>query len=1127
MPLTRIKQTAIGADAITTAKLDDTAGGLGLPGVQYVHVPVGNTAQRPSTAANGQLRYNTDFARLEQYAGGAWQAIDSPPAITNLAYSGSNTATDPAGGETITLTGSNFQSGANITVGGTAATSVTVVSTTSVTFTTPAKTAGDYDVVLTNSNGLSARLTNGISYNGTPAFSTAAGNVGSVVEDEAMSTITIVAAEPDGGTLAFSVTSGALPTGLSLGSANGQITGTPNVNVTSNTTYNFTVTATDDENQTNSRAFNLIVIRPVYLKEIGQSVKFGWNSNAQTLQRNLSSTHTTWTLSLWHKGTHDNADAATRVKYIFSSSGSSGMGAFIEVRDANAQDPRGAIGPFDGSAGARGTPSEARMMDDEWTHIVITSTSNVLKLYVNGVLDTSFADTLSAGLSGTIKIGNWTNDGYPLNGHLAEVHFIGGTEYDASNFGQLYNDTWIPKEVTLTTANYGADGFHLDFADASALGNDVSGNNNDCTTNMSTANGSWCKHDSPTKSAMLLQSYSGTGDRYRNKWGCYLYSQYQNSGNYQHAHGQFSLPASGKWYFEVQHKTHTGGGNVSIAGMMAVDTLRNVGFTNTVYIPSAADHGVYGMFLNDYQTDYYKYLKGDRQSDGSTVNATVTEQIFGFAVDLDNGRMWVSKGGTFLDGDPAAGTGAPITFNPNDNSANSTYANGKEDKTRRWIPYGMTTRSADGSNGSQLIFNFGWIGGGDASHSSYRLDGFTYAPPTGFNRMSKNLLPDQTAFTPKLGAHPSNHFSVATYVGDGTTNNTKTIATECQPDMVWIKSRDSSYGWRVFTPTFKSGNDLKPFYTHVATGGHAADYSNNDSIQVNSSNFTLGDVADSGSSGDGRGGINQSGQDYVAVYWKLGGTPVTNPNGSISSTISVNTTTQISNVLYNATNAVGTVGHGLSGAPDVAIYSEVTGTSNYNHWMWVRGGSGTAGGSGFFSGLNTDGNWTSSPTMFTSVSNTTVGLPGSPGQYGNESGKQYNAIFMKEVEGFSKFGFYRGNGRNLTPPEIKTGFKPKFVIVKKFSGTGTNGHWVLWTDQTDTYLNERPYYFNLANGDNAATSRGIYMMSDGFRLNNYASPIQDTNKVSDIYYYLAFAAHPTEYSFGSVFSDFGTATNLT
>ena len=52
MPLTRIKQTAIGADAITTAKLDDTAGGLGLPGTQYVHVPVGTTAQRPGSPAN-------------------------------------------------------------------------------------------------------------------------------------------------------------------------------------------------------------------------------------------------------------------------------------------------------------------------------------------------------------------------------------------------------------------------------------------------------------------------------------------------------------------------------------------------------------------------------------------------------------------------------------------------------------------------------------------------------------------------------------------------------------------------------------------------------------------------------------------------------------------------------------------------------------------------------------------------------------------------------------------------------------------------------------------------------------------------------------------------------------------
>ena len=215
MPLTRIKNTAIGDDGVTTQKLDDTAGGLALPGVQYVHIPVGTTAQRPASPANGQMRYNTDFARLEQYAGGAWQAIDSPPSIASLAYSGSNTATDPAGGETITLTGTNFQAGATVAIGGTAATSVSVVSSTSITFVTPAKTAGDYDVVVTNANGLTARLTSGISVNGTPSFTTAAGNIGTLNPDVAMSTITIVATEPDGGTLSYSVTTGAVPTGTS------------------------------------------------------------------------------------------------------------------------------------------------------------------------------------------------------------------------------------------------------------------------------------------------------------------------------------------------------------------------------------------------------------------------------------------------------------------------------------------------------------------------------------------------------------------------------------------------------------------------------------------------------------------------------------------------------------------------------------------------------------------------------------------------------------------------------------------------------------------------------------------------------------------------------------------------
>ena len=117
MPLTRIRQTAIGEDSVTSAKL---AHDLDFDG-QFVRVPHGTTAQRPSSPAAGQLRFNTDLGTLEQYNTNTnnWAAIDSPPIISSLSYSGSNTATDPAGGETITLTGSNFKSGFTVTIGGT------------------------------------------------------------------------------------------------------------------------------------------------------------------------------------------------------------------------------------------------------------------------------------------------------------------------------------------------------------------------------------------------------------------------------------------------------------------------------------------------------------------------------------------------------------------------------------------------------------------------------------------------------------------------------------------------------------------------------------------------------------------------------------------------------------------------------------------------------------------------------------------------------------------------------------------------------------------------------------------------------------------------------------------------
>ena len=104
MPLTRIKSSTIGTDAITsariddgavatvdiadnavtTAKLDDTSGGLTLPGNQFVGVPSGTTAQRPSSPAAGQTRFNTSIDSLEFYDGNAWVPTNLVPNVSGV-----------------------------------------------------------------------------------------------------------------------------------------------------------------------------------------------------------------------------------------------------------------------------------------------------------------------------------------------------------------------------------------------------------------------------------------------------------------------------------------------------------------------------------------------------------------------------------------------------------------------------------------------------------------------------------------------------------------------------------------------------------------------------------------------------------------------------------------------------------------------------------------------------------------------------------------------------------------------------------------------------------------------------------------------------------------------------------
>lgn len=164
-------------------------------------------------------------------------------------------ALDTAGGYII-INGAGFISGVNVLLGSTVATSVTRVNSTQLRVQVPALTSGSYSVYATNPDGGLAIGLNILATSNTPVWSTGATLTGGIAPFTA--NISLAAIEGSDSISYSNV--GALPSGLTL-AANGLLTGTLNPNA--DTTYNFTVRATDDEEQDADRVFSVTILLPV------------------------------------------------------------------------------------------------------------------------------------------------------------------------------------------------------------------------------------------------------------------------------------------------------------------------------------------------------------------------------------------------------------------------------------------------------------------------------------------------------------------------------------------------------------------------------------------------------------------------------------------------------------------------------------------------------------------------------------------------------------------------------------------------------------------------------------------------------------------------------------------------
>jgi len=373
-----------------------------------------------------------------------------------------------------------------------------------------------------------------------------------------------------------------------------------------------------------------------------------------------------------------------------------------------------------------------------WYHLFVAYDSsqatdtNRVKAYLNGVLLTNAVtfttypdqnENLALCEDGdTTRVGSRGNTGASaFDGYLAEFHFLDGTTKAYTDFGEFDGDSgiWKPKEYT--GGSYGNNGFYLEFKetgtdqDSSGIGADTSGEDNHlAVTNLAATDQST---DTPTNNFATMNPLDAGSEATLSEGNCkYTGGTTVGQSQLQMCGGTFGV-SNGKWYFEVKRIS-----NNAFVGIYAADHgAVNIGYTNAFQSGwNGYSHGVY--------TSTGNATSGN--ADTAYGSAIDDDDIIGVALDLDNGAIYYSDNGTFMDsGDPTSGaskTGAASNFTTT---------------VETWI-LGFIS---DGSSGVAGVYecNFGGcpaftVSSGNSDANGY--GNFEYAPPSGYYApCTKNL----------------------------------------------------------------------------------------------------------------------------------------------------------------------------------------------------------------------------------------------------------------------------------------------------------------------------------------------------------------------------------------------------
>ena len=481
--------------------------------------------------------------------------------------------------------------------------------------------------------------------------------------------------------------------------------------------------------------------------EISNSVRYNDDDSPQLSRSMSSGNQQIFTLSTWLKranisngnqrifSSDDEASADFRLRFIAADT--------LEFTDS-----------YTGNSSTYTEVYTKRKFRDvsAWYHIVLAvdttqgTAANRVKIYINGVEETdldngssgstkypSQNDNLGFGRNGkTLEVGASLYSSSPrqsVDMYLAETYAVDGAQLTPNYFGEFNdNNVWIPVKPGTGAGGsitYGTNGFLLEYkqtgtsANASGIGADTSGNDNHFTpTNLAAID---ITTDTPTNNFATLNSVAVTNADSVLSEGNTVHTV-TNGNAWIGAYTTLGA-ANGKWYAEIKilDIDNTSFGIIQSGG----DTVANINSDNSGYIGKYADG--WGWWGNGNSAQIVNNNSNTNYGSEESLN-----DIYMIAVDIDNGKIWWGKNGTWFNAPGTSDVGDPANGN-NPGVSSITFTD--------FVHFASGNEAAD-SDDAATGWNFGnaahSISSGNSDANGY--GNFEYAVPSGFYALcTKNL----------------------------------------------------------------------------------------------------------------------------------------------------------------------------------------------------------------------------------------------------------------------------------------------------------------------------------------------------------------------------------------------------